>query len=390
LKQNFLSVLMCLIVIVLCNGSLSAELEDPTGALLQIQQLNEAHRLEVESIVANVTLNHHPEFGTILPDAYPVNSDGTSPEDILEQFVQELEGNGYVITQLTQTQNTLSGNVLVEHLIGGEQVFVWHQLSNAPVTVINATAMLEGLCYRLVRVWIRTCTNGAGYWDWQYILVPCDMYNYTVNYYSNQAQLSPYPLHAWPTPPPIDPTGTFQRIHDLNVAHRAQVDAILNGVALDEHPVYGCVTADDYPVNPDGMTLEDANEFIIEQTAGVELLDSSVEELAISGRIVSEHMINGQQEWVWHEYDQTPMICGTALVRTNNTSALDVTGGSGGSATGPKKCYELRWVWTPPCTNKQVPGYWSWKYVEVPCPGIETPALGIDYSMGLGVLVYDL
>ncbi len=365
MKRFLLTMLMCSFVFFSWPGSMIAEVtNDPTGTMQKIYELNEAHSKAIETLVGSVRLDYHPEFGTIRPEDYPVNAVPINPEEVKAQFVNEMEGKGYVITELTMTEATLSGRVLVEHRVSNQNIFVWHELQNANVNVINAQLNQGGLCYRMVRVWIQTCTNGAGYWDWQYLWVPCDSYNYSVNYYSNDGGLTPYPMHEWPTPPPIDPTGTFQRIHELNVAHRAQIDGILSKVNVDEHPVYGCIQAEDFPVNPNGTTMDEMNAMIIAETSEVILLDSKVENVTVSGKVLSEHMIDGVQAWVWHEYINTPVAYATAMVQDLNSSS---------NLPYPQyNCWEWRWVKVWVCNNGLgIPGYWKWEWrkVRVPCYG---------------------
>jgi len=394
-KRVFIAVLMSLIVAVFWVANVSADVEDPTGTLQQIKQINDAHQKTIDALVANIRMDYHPELGTIKTEDYPVNTKVLTPEAAQAKFISEMEGEGYEIIEMTMTQNTLSGPVLVEHSVSNRQVFVWHNMQNADVLVINGVVVgPQGLCYKKIRVWIQTCTNGAGYWAWQTIQVPCDsVSNYTMNYYSTLGLVTPYPHHEWQTPPPLDPTGTLQRIHELNTAHRAQIDDVIKNIKVDEHPVYGCIKSGDYPMDPKGMTLADAEAMIGEDIPDMKLMESSAREITLSGKALFEHNVNGNITLVWHEYDHKPVYYAEALFQEiTATNAISLTKNPQISKAtemtnpGAGYCWVRRRVWVPACTNGD-PGHYEWRWFKVPCGGMLTENLQVNYSVGAGVLI---
>jgi len=334
--------------------------EDPTGTMQTIEAMNTAHFNEVQGIIANVELDFHPVYGTILPDEFPVSTAGITPDEAQAQLTGELLEAGYIISDLQMSEHTFTGRALVEHFIDNQQVFVWHEYEHVPIIIIEVIIIDQyGNCYKLRRVWIQTCSNGAGYWAWILDPIPCPPWVYTLDYYSEPELMIPFPTNHLPSPPPIDPTNTINTIHDLNVFHRDNIENIVNAAPLDFHPVYGHIAPDEFPMNPAGMTVGDAYRWLHEQTVGMTLIDVLVEERNFTGRALAEHLINGEQVLAWHQYNNVPTIYAKAVAQD-----------------GDGYCYIIIRIWIQTCTNGA--GYWKTIKIRIPCDIFN---ITVDYSV---------
>jgi PKD repeat protein len=327
-----------------------------------IEALNQSHNDNIQGIIQNVDIDYHPDYGIIAPDQYPVTTDGVTANDAVTKLIEQFEDAGYTIVDLSMNEYTFTGRALIEHSIDNQNFFVWHSYDQKPIMAIEAVVQMDGAYYQ-VKQGCTQCVVGVDYCDyWARIVapIPTPPWTYSLYYHSTPELLLPYKIPV-PSKMEIDDTeGTLQEIFDLNVAHREETADVINNVELDYHPVYGLIGPNDFPVSNEKMTINDAYSWIANKAKSMEIIEQDVEEMVFSGRALTEHLINGETVFVWHEYKEEPIIYARCVVRDPGDDSYNLN---------------MR-IWTK--NGKNGAGYWSTVNKKIPCP---TSNRTIDYSI---------
>ncbi|HLP62551.1 MAG TPA: hypothetical protein VK186_27175 [Candidatus Deferrimicrobium sp.] len=161
----------------------------------------------------------------------------------------------------------------------------------------------------------------------------------------------------------VDPTGVLQQYLQMEHNHLVAVNSFFNGVAFDQHPAYGCVAKEAYPMHTDGWSDQYVSELFPDQNVlSYETFDS----VFTGNALVAHKDGNGNIFYVWHQLEADEVVLVKAEIEGNGT---------------PQMAMARR-----PCGN---PIFISVKTTTFYVDGIEVPwyvAKFILWQMGLNVV----
>lgn len=109
----------------------------------------------------------------------------------------------------------------------------------------------------------------------------------------------------------VDPTGVLRQYLEMERDHYDAVKEFFKGVTYDQHPTYGCVSKDQFPVHPDGWNEKYVPDLFPNQN--VHSYELTYKELSGSA-LVAHKDEAGNTFYVWHQLDNAAAVLVKAMV----------------------------------------------------------------------------